>query len=995
MATPAAPEELWTALWHKYSKDLTKYCEFTDEAELKDLCHEKTLDRFKLVQQAYKDRRSSRAIEMFSKHISFLQSWTAVISTFVQYDPNPSALVWGSIQAVILMIMRESERLEAIGMYFEELFSTLEIMKRYLSLYPNNMLLRSYQSSMLDEYLGFVLGCLRRWKRHPIINMVTMSMDRHFKSCKSTMDSLTKRFEKEATISGHEVLGKLHADMEVVRPTEPDVPSTVAVTTKRTTVRLERNEFFHGREKLLEDLHSKLDAGGSRGIRKCVISGMGGSGKTQMALEYAYRYQQSYNCIFWVDAELESTLVDNYLGILAHLPGVVLEPGEKEKMLKVKDWLSTTDERWLLIFDNVTENFPLAPYMPSGLNCDGSVIITTQVSSAEHSTPRRVETGKLTDEDGAKLLLKHLGESKEHMPEAMAISSLVDGLPLALVHVAGYVQKSQTSLSEFIETYKRRIISQGLWEATDNYGKCLAKVFDIALEALQRTDTQARNLLDVLAFFSPDAIPESMVFKLHQHECLSALSIENHRIDETRANLTGRKTIERVKMGDGSFALRMHRSLKQSLLMRLDNNASSSRDLKQVFTQALFILKEALPRYSKASAPLKAAQFPLYKRLLPHVTEFVAVRQSFAETLDITPEVSMELVSVLLGVTHYMYESHSLDGGLAMAEQAQLLSNSPAMTVDDEDRKLQILWLVASLKLNKGIPDRKEGIRLMDEILQRRLQRFQAIPHRSQKRSGAFLVATAYNNLACALMHDFDFEQAEKLLEKDVELRSRWGDETKFPSPFGEHKKNKALVLASRGDLAGAIKLLDESVSLLSKVKDAGPQSRHLLLAKFLRACVKFEAGHLQDALVEHISIMASRRETLGAHHEHTISSAYWVAKAGFAVGDLDTACDLLQECTERLSENAQCGPTQLPRTFFLQSQVFAALGRGGDAKAAAEKARQQTEALLLQIGLSRNEDESEEVTYARLPGLWTGRPMRWPPIISITPSLSPPQQAA
>lgn len=345
-----------------------------------------------------------------------------------------------------------------------------------------------------------------------------------------------------------------------------------------------------------------------------------------------------------------------------------------------------------------------------------------------------------------------------------------------------------------------------------------------------------------------------------------------------------------MKVADGTFSLRMHRSLKQSLLTRLETNAPSAGNLAKVFTQVLFLLKEASPVYSKSSSLLTAGDVVIYKQLLPHVTELLAVRQSLANALELSPEISMELAWVLLGLGHYMYESHSMDGGLAVLEQARVLSDLPVAKPGDGNRKLQILWLVASLKLNKGICDRREGIQLMNDILQRRLQQFEALPVEKRKRVAAGQLATAYNNLACARMHDFEFEQAEGLLDKDIELRSEWGDETCFPSGFGEHKKNKALVLAARGDLPGALQLLDESLRLLSNVKDLGPKGRHILLTRFLRACVMFEAGQLPDALAEHVEVLSLRREALGAHHEHTVSSMYWVAKSSFALGELDIA---------------------------------------------------------------------------------------------------------
>lgn len=170
-----------------------------------------------------------------------------------------------------------------------------------------------------------------------------MTMDRHFKSCKTKMDFLTRSFEKETTISGHEVLNKLHVSIRDTPPAAQIAASShFAQKLKRTTVRLERNEFFQGRAEILEDIHSKLDATATRGVRKCVITGMGGSGKTQVALEYTYRYQGSYDSIFWIDAELESTLIENYANILAVISSDVEISGEKETIQKVKDWLSTT-----------------------------------------------------------------------------------------------------------------------------------------------------------------------------------------------------------------------------------------------------------------------------------------------------------------------------------------------------------------------------------------------------------------------------------------------------------------------------------------------------------------------------------------------------------------------------------------------------------------------------------------------------------------------------
>jgi hypothetical protein len=123
--------------------------------------------------------------------------------------------------------------------------------------------------------------------------------------------------------------------------------------------------------------------------------------------------------------------------------------------------------------------------------------------------------------------MKYLKEYtyEDHQPRI--VSELVGGLPLAIAHIAGYANSSNSSLQDFIDAFKDSRCSSKLWSgppgaSTFQYEKSLAIVFDVALGALA---TDARELIDCLAFLNPDSIPEEMVFRERDKTSLTKLEM--------------------------------------------------------------------------------------------------------------------------------------------------------------------------------------------------------------------------------------------------------------------------------------------------------------------------------------------------------------------------------------------------------------------------------------------------------------------------------------
>src|SRR5438552_2778262 len=137
-------------------------------------------------------------------------------------------------------------------------------------------------------------------------------------------------------------------------PSEPAPSGRVHVSPPWWKVPYSQNAFFTGRSSVLEQLHAAFLAR-KVGVFVQALTGLGGIGKTQIALEYVYRYAQTYQAIFWVAADSQGDLLADFVSIaqFLHLPEQH-EPKQSLIVEAIKQWFHQ-HEGWLLVFDNVEE----------------------------------------------------------------------------------------------------------------------------------------------------------------------------------------------------------------------------------------------------------------------------------------------------------------------------------------------------------------------------------------------------------------------------------------------------------------------------------------------------------------------------------------------------------------------------------------------------------------------------------------------------------------
>lgn len=217
------------------------------------------------------------------------------------------------------------------------------------------------------------------------------------------------------------------------------------------------NKYFSGREKELNQIDRYFQQGEVTMINICqTISGLGGVGKTQLALEYGYRFGGNYPDAVWFIVADESVSIYKSFVQFAITVGISL-PTEcqiKDLQLVIRNWLSNHD-KWLMIIDNI-ENFEdIEEYLPKVLK--GHFIITTRDSNIDIGVKCPLDV--FSEGEAVNFLKNRIygkGEKKEYDFEdfenmAPKLVKRLGNLPLALEQAGAYIFVTKCSISEYLD----------------------------------------------------------------------------------------------------------------------------------------------------------------------------------------------------------------------------------------------------------------------------------------------------------------------------------------------------------------------------------------------------------------------------------------------------------------------------------------------------------------------------------------------------------------
>ncbi|KAK3985852.1 kinesin light chain 3 [Cladorrhinum sp. PSN332] len=298
------------------------------------------------------------------------------------------------------------------------------------------------------------------------------------------------------------------------------------------------NESFIGRESILE----KLQQQSMKPASKMALYGLGGIGKTQIALAYVYWLHKTSPdvSIFWVHANNAEKFRQSFMSIAqeCQIPGSV-DP-KADVLLLLKRWLERKESgRWLMVIDNaddtnvffgtpkesvsrgaLKDEASLGKYIPDCAH--GSIIITTrnkETGSRFVKGKRPIEVGKM-DQGESKQLLQEKLEPDDLDPEDLStLSSRLEHLPLALVQAAAFIHEKTISVSRYLQLLNES--DQNLVHLLSNefetVGRdseaphAVAETWILSFEQIRRQNIFASELLSLMSLFHRQGIPHEFL----------------------------------------------------------------------------------------------------------------------------------------------------------------------------------------------------------------------------------------------------------------------------------------------------------------------------------------------------------------------------------------------------------------------------------------------------------------------------------------------------
>ena len=260
-----------------------------------------------------------------------------------------------------------------------------------------------------------------------------------------------------------------------------------------------RNATFTGRNSVLENLRSQLTSKGSAVVLPVALHGLGGVGKTQVALEYAHRFKADYDLVWWINAEVAGFINESLSDLATRLGVRVGEslPDAARESLETLRLGRAPYQRWLLIYDNARDPSDLRDYIPSG---PGHVLITSRNQSWSE-VAEALEVDVFTRDES----IEHLSKRLPALPteDADRLATRLDNLPLAVEVAAAWLAETGTPIGEYLaelDTSSTKLLSIA---QPAGYSRTLEATWQISLDRLSERSKAGVRLLELCAFMAP------------------------------------------------------------------------------------------------------------------------------------------------------------------------------------------------------------------------------------------------------------------------------------------------------------------------------------------------------------------------------------------------------------------------------------------------------------------------------------------------------------
>ncbi|GAA1417223.1 FxSxx-COOH system tetratricopeptide repeat protein [Streptomyces thermospinosisporus] len=372
-----------------------------------------------------------------------------------------------------------------------------------------------------------------------------------------------------------------------------------------------RNRAFTGRRRLLEELHQRLQEGTTAVIPEA-LQGMGGVGKTQLAVEYVYRHMHEYQIVWWIPAEQPQQIRQSLVELAGRLELDISSGEAATAVPAVIEALriGEPDKNWLLVFDNAETPDVVRDFFPA--DGPGRILVTSR-NGQWASAARPLEVDVFTREESRALLQLRLPDLDD--ASADRIAETLGDLPLGVEQAATWLAETGMPADEYLRLFEQHAMELMAGDPPPDYPLSVAAAWNLSLERLQRDHPAALQLLQVCAFFAPEPISRPLLTGVRDApvppELAYALS-DPIRLGRAVRDIN-RYALARINHSTNTIQL--HRLVQRVLINQMPD------ELKVRMRAAA----HRLLAHGDPTDPSSPEQWQRYGELLPHVLSSRAV----------------------------------------------------------------------------------------------------------------------------------------------------------------------------------------------------------------------------------------------------------------------------------------------------------------------------------------------------------------------------------
>ena len=629
----------------------------------------------------------------------------------------------------------------------------------------------------------------------------------------------------------------------------------------------QKNSNFVGRMDLLKTLRDKLCEDKPQEFNhRVALFGMGGVGKTQVAIEYVVRYKHEYNAIFWITAGDLASLLLGFQEIAEVTKCANTKSSDAASLAReVLKWLNKQSS-WLLVMDNVDDISGVKGYLPDVTTGEGHLLLTTRDPNAIGISARGLEVEVFDPQTAADMLLLRANradnDNMEIRSEAVKIVTELGFLALAIEQAAAYIRESLKDIFRFLPVYsvhRGKVLAQrprGDWP----YPYVVATTWSLSFEIVKDRNPDAAQLLNLFAFLNPDEILVEFLEAGRDGlpEPLKNLIADTFEFPNALGELEQYSLIRRP--GDGRI-ISMHRLVQAVIKDSLVNE--DERSFMEMVT-ALFLI--AFPEFDEDKRQICRR----------YQTQVVG------PLVDLMGLGTEDIAKLLLRVAYFLYADGKYFDGEHLARKA--VEIYIALFGHEDYRTLTGMNNLASTY--DALGRMKEAAALHETVLEAG-QRTWGGEHPDTLMS--------MNNLAETYHALGRMKEAAALHEKVLEARQR---------TLGDEHPNTLSSMNNLAETYRALGRMKEAAALHEKVLEARRRTSedehpHTLTSMNNLALTYGDLGRMKEAAVLHEKVLEARRRTLGDEHPDTLTSMNNLASTYRDLGRMKEAAVLHEKVLE------------------------------------------------------------------------------------------------